>query len=101
MIGMARAHLIELSRPRIRHTRPRGQLGFTLMELLVVLAILGLLMALVGPNVLNRLGKAGLGIPATVMLMSVTDKRASATGNSISGGVGSPEWDEYWSQIDP
>ncbi|AQA18279.1 type II secretion system protein GspG [Halioglobus japonicus] len=36
----------------------RLQSGFTLMELLVVLAILGLLMALVGPNVLNQLGGA-------------------------------------------
>ena len=32
--------------------------GFTLMELLVVLAILGLLMGLVGPRVLNQLGGA-------------------------------------------
>ncbi len=38
--------------------RRRGQHGFTLMELLVVLAILGLLMALVGPNVLRQLGGA-------------------------------------------
>ncbi len=38
--------------------RRRGQGGFTLMELLVVLAILGLLMALVGPNVLRQLGGA-------------------------------------------
>lgn len=37
---------------------PRGQGGFTLMELLVVLAILGLLMSLVGPQVLNQLGGA-------------------------------------------
>jgi general secretion pathway protein G len=35
-----------------------GQSGFTLMELLVVLAILGLLMSLVGPRVLNQLGGA-------------------------------------------
>ncbi len=34
------------------------QVGFTLMELLVVLAILGLLMSLVGPAVLNQLGGA-------------------------------------------
>ncbi len=32
--------------------------GFTLVELLVVLAILGLLMGLVGPQVLNQLGGA-------------------------------------------
>ncbi|WOJ96531.1 type II secretion system major pseudopilin GspG [Congregibacter brevis] len=36
----------------------RAQSGFTLMELLVVLAILGLLMSLVGPQVLNQLGGA-------------------------------------------
>jgi general secretion pathway protein G len=35
-----------------------AQTGFTLMELLVVLAILGLLMSLVGPQVLNQLGGA-------------------------------------------
>ncbi len=34
------------------------QSGFTLMELLVVLAILGLLMGLVGPQVLNQLSGA-------------------------------------------
>lgn len=36
----------------------RPQFGFTLMELLVVLAILGLLVSLVGPQVLNQLGGA-------------------------------------------
>ena len=41
-----------------RHQSTRGQRGFTLMELLVVLAILGLLMSLVGPQVLNQLGGA-------------------------------------------
>ena len=35
-----------------------AQRGFTLVELLVVLVILGLLMGLVGPQVLNRLGGA-------------------------------------------
>ena len=36
----------------------RRQLGFSLLELLVVLAIMGLLMSLVGPQVLNQLGGA-------------------------------------------
>ena len=41
-----------------RRMNKSGQTGFTLMELLVVLAILGLLMSLVGPRVLNQLGGA-------------------------------------------
>ena len=45
---------------RGKYSTLRGgkQGGFTLMELLVVLAILGLLMSLVGPQVLNQLGGA-------------------------------------------
>ena len=44
---------------KIRYTGPqRRQLGFSLLELLVVLAIMGLLMSLVGPQVLNQLGGA-------------------------------------------
>ena len=42
----------------VRRGRIAFQGGFTLMELLVVLAILGLLMSLVGPQVLNQLGGA-------------------------------------------
>lgn len=41
-----------------RYHRRSKHAGFTLMELLVVLTILGLLMSLVGPRVLNQLGGA-------------------------------------------
>lgn len=35
-------------------TSPRAQAGFTLIEIMVVLVIIGLLMALVGPNLIRR-----------------------------------------------
>ena len=41
-----------------REGNPKLTYGFTLVELLVVLAILGMLAALVGPQVLNQLGGA-------------------------------------------
>jgi general secretion pathway protein G len=44
----------------VRATRRRrsSQAGFTLVEILVVITIIGLIMALVGPRVLNYLGES-------------------------------------------
>jgi general secretion pathway protein G len=36
----------------------RGEAGFTLVEILVVITIIGLIMAIVGPRVLNYLGES-------------------------------------------
>jgi general secretion pathway protein G len=43
---------------RPRHLLLRGSAGFTLIEMLVVLVIIGLIMGLVGPRVLNYLTDA-------------------------------------------
>ncbi len=49
---------VKMNTQSILLQKRKRQSGFTLMELLVVLAILGLLMALVGPNVMRQLGGA-------------------------------------------
>jgi general secretion pathway protein G len=41
-----------------RTRRRRAELGFTLVEILVVIAIIGLIMALVGPRVINYLSES-------------------------------------------
>lgn len=41
-----------------RRRRSHAQAGFTLVEILVVITIIGLIMALVGPRVLNYLGES-------------------------------------------
>ena len=43
---------------RRRRSRVHGQRGFTLVEMLVVITIIGLIMSLVGPRVLNYLGES-------------------------------------------
>jgi len=48
----------KIVRSRAGRQRRSGQAGFTLVEILVVISIIGLIMALVGPRVLNYLSES-------------------------------------------
>jgi general secretion pathway protein G len=54
-------------RTDVRAARRRGARGFTLIELMVVIVILGLLIGLVGPNVIKAITDAGKGTAKTQM----------------------------------
>lgn len=53
--------------PQRKNENKNRQLGFTMMELLIVIVILGLLMSIVAPKFFNKLGTAERGVAAAQM----------------------------------
>ena len=55
---MTKLQCIGFAAPILRESRRAAEAGFTLIEMLVVITIIGLIMALVAPRVLNYLGES-------------------------------------------
>jgi general secretion pathway protein G len=53
--------------PTTRPPRPRAHRGFTLLELVMVLVIIGVILAMVGPRVFTNLGRANAEVAKTKM----------------------------------
>lgn len=58
MMSLRRIRGLFVARTGLAGKRVIGQDGFTLVEMLVVITIIGLIMGLIGPRVLNYLGES-------------------------------------------
>ena len=71
----------------------RQMRGITLLELLIVMAVLAILACIVAPSFMDALAKAKSGAAQSAMLATLTDsiRRASTTGTEVVLCPGSPE----------
>jgi general secretion pathway protein G len=98
--------MASLSTARIRHRRSSraGEHGFTLVEILVVITIIGLIMALVAPRVLNYLSEAKVkaakiqieSISSTLDLYYLDTGQYPSTSEGLAALVQRPGGVEGW-----
>jgi general secretion pathway protein G len=101
--GVVMALLSGFLRWRRRSSR-RGERGFTLVEILVVITIIGLIMALVAPRVLNYLSEAKVkaakiqieSLSSTLDLYYLDTGRYPSSGEGLEALVQRPAGVEGW-----
>jgi general secretion pathway protein G len=87
-----------------RRERNDGEAGFTLVEMLVVITIIGLIMGLVGPRVLNYLAESKVktakiqieSLSAAVDLYYLDNGHYPAPSDGLEALVRKPAGDDAW-----
>jgi general secretion pathway protein G len=96
--------LLSILRNRLKRPSRRGEGGFTLVEILVVITIIGLIMALVAPRVLNYLSEAKIkaariqieSLASTLDLYYLDTGRYPSTSEGLAALVERPAGLEGW-----
>ena len=90
-------------RPQCDMPMPRTTHGFTLVELLTVITIIGVMAAIVMPSMANLIANQRAGGAATDMLFALATARSEATkrGVNVTLAQKSGGWKNGWQILDP